>query len=131
MKRILLFPRLEWPYSRSRPLADAQLAKALNRFALAEILELEHLSDLDLAIPIEGLGKPLRPLHGFLARFRLDDAVAGTTFLGFGKWTVNDASLAARIADAPACRGGPQAVRIEENARLGKLLVIVGHLCKN
>src|SRR5262249_21776800 len=110
-------------------LADAHLAEAIDRLALAEILKLEQLADFDLAVlPVDRrIGEAPGPFQRLLARLHLDDGVAGDQLPGFGERAVEHAALAARIFDAPALGGRPQAARIEQHAGFHQLLVIVRH----
>src|SRR4029077_10060836 len=71
INRIVVSPLQSLIRFSSAPLvraADAHLAKAVNRVALAEILQLEHLANLDLAISTidGGIGKAPRPFERFL-----------------------------------------------------------------
>src|ERR1051325_120380 len=68
-------------------LADAHLLEAVDRLALAEILELEQLADLDLAVLAVNrrIGKAPGPFHRLLAPLHLDDGVAGYQLLGLGE----------------------------------------------
>src|SRR6476620_8012537 len=77
INRIVVSPLQSLIRFSSAPLvraADAHLAKSVDRFALAEIFELEQLPDLDLAVfSIDGrIGKPPRPFERLLARRHLD-----------------------------------------------------------
>src|ERR1044072_7494500 len=70
--------------------------------ALAEVLELEELAQLDLAVLVVWVGAGHHPFDGLCLRLDLDDPVAGDQFLGFGKRPVDHAALAAGKADARA-----------------------------
>src|SRR6266699_4042998 len=105
-------------------------AKALDRLARTEILELEELPDLDLAfLAVDGgIGKAPRPLHRFFPRLHLDDRVAGDELLRLGERPVDHGALATRVLDAPALRARLQARAIEQHPGLLQLLVVLLHL---
>src|SRR6266568_777059 len=106
------------------------LAKAIDRLARSEVLQLEELPDLDLGRPAVdgGIGKASRPLHRLFARLHLNDRVAGDEFLGFGEGPVDHGALATRVFDAPALRTRLQARGIEQDTRFLQLLVVLLHL---
>src|SRR4029078_4169019 len=58
-------------------LPDAHLLEAVDRLALAEVLELEQLADFDLAVLSvdRRVGEAAGPFHGLFARLHLDDGV--------------------------------------------------------
>src|SRR5688572_19806291 len=70
----------------------AELSVAIHRLARGEVLQLEHLPELDLAI-VER--HPASPLERFVARLHLDHPVAGDELLGLGERTVDHRRLAA------------------------------------
>src|SRR6266571_5687704 len=105
-------------------------AKALDRLARTEILELEELPDLDLAfLAVDGgIGKAPRPLHRFFPRLHLDDRVAGDELLRFGERSVDHGALRSRVLDAPALRARLQARGVEQHPGFLQLLVVLLHL---
>ena len=99
--------------------------------ALAEVLKLEELADLDLAVPVMRLRAPLHPLDRFGLVLHLDDPVAGDQLLGLGERPVDHAALVAGEANAGAFRAGLQAGRIEHDAGLDHLLVELRHFAEH
>ena len=99
----------------------------VDRRALAEILQLEELADLDLAVLIVRVRAALHPLDRLGLVLHLDDPVAGDQLLGLGERPVDHAALAALEADARALRARLQAGAIEHDARLDHLLVELRH----
>src|SRR5687768_8041630 len=87
-------------------LADADLAEALERRALREILQLEILPHFDLgrAAVDRRVREALRPLERFGARVDVDDRVAGDELLRLGERPVDDGALLAVVLYAPAFR---------------------------
>src|SRR5262245_13843946 len=61
----------------------AQLAMLLDRLALAEVLKLEHLADLDLARLLVRVGAAFDPLDRLLLGFDPEDPVAGDQLVAF------------------------------------------------
>src|SRR5262245_13534946 len=106
---------------------NAHVAESLDRFALGEILKLEQLADFDLAILMMRIGEAAGPFEGLLARFHLDDGVAGDELLRLGERPVDEPAPAALIFDAPACGRGMETIGIEQHPRLGEFLMIVRH----
>src|SRR6266571_84155 len=106
------------------------LAKAIDRFARSEVLQLEELPDLDLGRPAVdgGIGKTSRPLHRLFTRLHLDDGVAGDELLRLGEGPVHHGALATRVFDAPALGARLQARGIEQHPGFLQLLVILLHL---
>src|SRR5262249_9100389 len=80
----------------------ADLAVMLDRIARREILELEELADLDLAVALVRIGAALDPLDRLLQRLDLEDPVAGDQLLGLGERPVDDGALGAGEAYARA-----------------------------
>src|SRR2546428_13442624 len=91
------------PYTRHRYfmafspllLAYAQLTELLDRGTLRKVVQLEVLPHLDLAHAAvdRRVGEALGPLDRFLARFDVDDRVAGDEFLRLGERAVDEAPL--------------------------------------
>src|SRR5262245_42774153 len=73
------------------------LEEALDRLAVAEVLELEQLPHLDLGLAavVRRVGVASRPFHRFLARLHLDQRVAGDQLLRLGEGAVDHGALAA------------------------------------
>src|SRR5438309_11966376 len=74
----------------------AQLARLFDRLAGTEILQLEDLANLDLALPVRVVGiarDALGPRNRLLFRLHLDQPVAGDHLLGLGEGPVNHAAL--------------------------------------
>src|SRR5258706_13314738 len=80
----------------------AELARALDCRAGLEVLQLEHLAELDGAF-LER--HALRPLDGFVFRLRFEQPVAGDDFFGLGERPVDDGALLPRVLDARAFGG--------------------------
>src|SRR5712691_7723863 len=82
------------------------LAKAIDRFARSEVLQLEELPDLDLGRPAVdgGIGEAPRPFHRLFPRLHLDDRVAGDELLRFCEGAIDQGGLANGVLDAPALR---------------------------
>jgi hypothetical protein len=89
----------------------------LDGLALAKVLELEHLPDLDLAVHER---HPARPFDCFFLRLRLDQPEAGDELLRFRERAVDDRGLAARELDPGALRAALEAVA----ASMTPLLII-------
>src|SRR6516165_593824 len=108
---------------------ETHLAKAVDRFALAEIFQLKHLANFDLAVLSTdgGIGKSPGPFHRLLPRLHLDDGVARDQLFRLGEGSVDYCALAPGIFDAPALRAWLEAARIEQYACLDQLLVIISH----
>src|SRR5688572_15644426 len=62
----------------------------LDRLARAEVLQLEHLADLDLALPQHRVRATLDPLDRLLEGVHLPEPEAGDQLLGLGEGTVDD-----------------------------------------
>src|SRR5690348_6215757 len=94
------------PGAASLPLSKVflHLTELVDRLARGEVLELEELPDLDLAVPAvdRRVRKAARPLERPLARLGLDDRVAGDQLLGLGERAVDDGALAAVVLHAPS-----------------------------
>src|SRR6266581_6383296 len=105
------------------------LAKAIDRFARSEVLQLEELPDLDLGRPAVdgGIGEAPRPFHRLFPRLHLDDRVAGDQLLRLGEGPVDHGALRARVLDAPAFRACLEAGGVEEHACFLQLLVVLLH----
>src|SRR5690606_25843664 len=82
----------------------------LRRVILAEILRLDHLTDLDLRIPQHRIRAAAYPFHRLVHRTYLPDPVAGDQLLRFGKGAIDDGAGTSGEAHALAARGGLQAV---------------------
>src|SRR5438034_11234911 len=87
----------------------------IDRGALAEILHLEELADLDFAVPLVRVRAALHPLDRLGLVLHLDDPVAGDQLLGLGEWPVDHAALAAFEADARALRARLQPGAVEHD----------------
>src|SRR5215475_9893197 len=80
----------------------AQLAMLLDCLALAEVLKLKHLADLDLALPLVRVGAAFDQLDRFLLGLDLEDPVAGDQLLGFCERAVDHGALVTREPDTRA-----------------------------
>src|SRR5689334_9505279 len=111
------------PGRRSAPLLF-ELAEALHFLGVAEVLQLVELAHLDLAhAALAGRVRvAAAPFQGLLARFHLDDGVAGDEFLGLGEGAVDETALLALVFDAPAVGAGLEAAGVQQHARLVQLL---------
>src|SRR5215471_913564 len=74
-----------------------QIARAVNCFTGAELVQLKNLSDFDLAFlslgHVRGSRNSFRPFDCFLLRFDLDHPVSGNHLLCFAERTVDDPDL--------------------------------------
>src|SRR5262245_8332514 len=89
----------------------AELPVVVDGRALAEVLQLEQLADLDLAVAVVRLGAALDPLDRLGLVAHLDDPVAGDQLLGLREWAVDHGSRARSLAhlaagEADACTLG-------------------------
>src|SRR4029077_13423211 len=77
--------------------AHPHLAEALDRGTGLEVLELEHRPHFDLAFLAvdRRVGEATGPVERLLARFHVDDRVAGDQLLGFSERAVDDLRLRA------------------------------------
>src|SRR4030095_12438376 len=84
-----------------------QLAGPVDRLARGEVLQLEQLAKLDLALAAFSMrrGNPLGPLDRLVPGFHLDQPVTGDELLRLGEGPVDHARLAAGELDARALRG--------------------------
>src|SRR6266705_4790646 len=75
------------------------LAKASDRLARSEVLQLEELPDLDLGRPAVdgGIGEAPRPFHRLFPRLHLDDRVAGDELLRFCEGAIDHGALATGV----------------------------------
>src|SRR5215217_5999884 len=103
----------------------------VDRRAVAEILQLEELAELDLAVPLIRIGAALHPLDRLGLVLDLDDPVAGDQLLGLGEWPVDHGALAAFETDARTLRARLQPAAVEHDAGLHHLLVELGHRGKH
>src|SRR5436190_11675000 len=102
-------------------LSGADLAEALERRALRQILELEVLPHLDLgrAAIDRRVREFLRPLERLVARLDIDDRVAGDELLRLGERPVDHRTLLAIVLYAPALRARLQPGGVDQHAGLG------------
>src|SRR3954467_14350806 len=77
------------------------LAELVDRLARGEVLELEELPHLDLAVAAvdRRIREAPRPLERLLARLHLDDAVAGDQLFRLGERSIHHGALRSRILD--------------------------------
>src|ERR1043166_9428271 len=99
----------------------------IDRRALAEVLQLEELPDLDLAVLVVRVRAALHPLDRLGLVLHLDDPVAGDQLLGLGKRSIDHRALAALEADARSFRARLQPGAVEHDARLHQLFVELAH----
>ena len=109
-----------------------EFTHAIDSLAGSEVLELEQLTNFDLAIHAfaTGIGVALRPFDRLLLRLHLDQGVASDEFLCFGEGPVDDGPLRSRVFDAKPFRGRMEPGGIEQNTGLSELLVVSAH-CGN
>src|SRR5215213_10942094 len=88
-----------------------------------EILGLEHLANLDLALALVRVGRALDPLDGLLLGPDLQQPEACDQLLGLGERPVHHRPLLARELDSGALRARMQALARQHHARLAQLLV--------
>src|SRR5439155_104343 len=93
----------------------------------AEIFRLEHLADLDLALPFHGVGAALDPLDRLFLGLHLDQPEPGDQLLGLGERPVDDGALGARELDARALGARLQPLAREHHAGLDQLFVVLAH----
>src|SRR5215218_5562036 len=74
----------------AQPLA---LLAHLRRHLVAEVVDLEHLADLDLAVLLHRVRAALDPLDGLVHRLALPQPVPGDQLLGLGERAVDDAPV--------------------------------------
>src|SRR5947209_5025934 len=99
----------------------------IDRVALAKVLHLEELADLDLAIALMRFRAAFHPLDRLGLVLHLDDPVARDQLLGLGERPVDDAALVAGEADARALRARLEAGAVEHDAGPDHLLVEFCH----
>src|SRR5690606_34853554 len=118
-------PRASRLLLRGRLLAQTRLVLAdLGRGRLAEVLDLEHLPDLDLAI-VEG--DALDPLDRLLLRLDLDQPEPGDQLLRLGEGPVDDGPGVPVEPHARAPRAGVEPLAREQDAGLDQFLVVAAH----
>src|SRR5262245_46593923 len=112
----------------------AQPAVMLDGRAFAEIVQLEHRPDLDLAIPVVRIGAAFDPFDRLGERAALQDPIAGHELLGLREWAVDYGALvtgfpelAAVKAHARALGARLESVAIQHHASLDHLLVELRH----
>src|SRR5262249_8462097 len=96
----------------------------LGRHVLAEVLDLEHLANLDLCVLEGGALEPLDRLHH---RLPLPQPEPGDELLGLGEGSVDDGFPAPREADPLAFRARAETVRRQQHPGLQQLLVELAH----
>src|SRR5262245_30195451 len=104
-----------------------QAAVVLDRFAHAEVLQLEHWPDLDIANIVMGIGAAPDPFDGLRKRLALQDPVTGDELLGLCEGAVDHGALVAGEPDARAFGAWLKPVAIEHHAGLHHLLVELRH----
>src|SRR5262249_15396784 len=110
---------------------DAQIAESLHGLDVAEVLELEELPHLDLAVLEQRVGEAPGPLERFVSLFVWIVDVARDQFLG-----LVDRSIDARLRgtgefDPPPLRARLQPVGIEQHTGFRQPFVIVRHRAEN
>src|SRR6266568_5081563 len=107
------------------------LLPELGRELGAEILRLEHLSNLDHRLFAGyGIGTALDPLDRLFLRLDLPQPEAGDQLLCLGKRPIDDRSLRAGEADARALRARLEPFAREQHAGLRELFVELSHVGK-
>src|SRR5262249_20759072 len=102
-------------------------AVVLDRLAGPEILELEKLADLDLAVALVRIGAALDPLDCLCERLDLEDPIAGDQLLGLGEWAIDHGALCPGVPDARALRARLEPRAFKHHAGLDQLLVVLRH----
>src|SRR5271156_2050526 len=98
-----------------------QLARAIDRLARGEILQLEELAELDLAFRALAMGSrgALGPFDCFLLRLHLDQPISGDQPVGLGEGPLDHRALSPRREfEARALRARLKAREIEQDAGL-------------
>src|SRR5262245_28963052 len=112
----------------------AQLAVMLDGWAFAEIVQLEHRPDLDLAVPVVRIGAAFDPFDRVGERAALQDPIAGHQLLGLRERAVDHGALVTGFAELAAVKSYPRAlgtrlesVAVQHHASLDHLLVELRH----
>src|SRR5215471_15962790 len=85
-----------------------ELARLIDRLAGTQVVQLEELANLDLALrslPVRG-GRALGPFDRLFPRLDLDQPVAGDQLLGLGERAVDHGALPSGEPHARALRAG-------------------------
>src|SRR3954462_597918 len=101
------------------------LLTQLGRERLAEVLGLDELTQLDLAV---AEGGSLQPLDRLLPGLHLPDPVPGADLLRLAERSVGDGRLLDAVTHACCVRRRAQPIAVEHHARLHELLVELAHL---
>src|SRR5712671_1175976 len=96
----------------------------------AEVVRLEHLTDLDFGFSFMGIGAALHPLDGLFHRSHLPKPEAGNQFLRLSEWPIDHRPLRSRELDACALRARPQPFAREHDAGFRQLFIEFAHISK-
>src|SRR5262245_53084445 len=106
----------------------------LNGWAFAEIVQLEHRPDLDLAVPVVRIGAAFDPFDRLGERAALQDPIAGHQLLGLREWAVDHGALVTGFAELAAVKAhactlgaGLESVAVQHHASLDHVLVELRH----
>src|SRR5690348_427719 len=97
------------------------LLAQLGRELRTEIIRLEHLANLDLALVPRRIGAPLRPLDRLFPRPALPQPEARNELLGLRERTIDDRALAPRELHPSTLRARLQTLGGKQDAGLHQL----------
>src|SRR5262245_46984640 len=98
------------------------------RGRIAEVLDFEHWSDLDLAFLFVRIGAALDPIQRLLERRHFPQPKPSDELLGLREGPVDDGAALARESHARALARGVQALASEHDPGLHQLLVELAHV---
>src|SRR6266446_11005561 len=93
----------------------------------AEVLGLEHLANLDLGLPAEGIGAALDPFDRLFLGLHVPQPETGDQLFRFGEGPVNHGPLAAFEPDARALGARMEPLAREHHAGFHQLFVELAH----
>src|SRR5262245_11692720 len=112
----------------------AQPTVMLDGRAFAEIVQLEHRPDLDLAVPVVRIGAAFNPFDRLGERAALQDPVAGHQLLGLRERAVDHGALVTGFAELTAVKAHArplgarlESVAVQHHPSLDHLLVELRH----
>src|SRR6266705_1007934 len=97
----------------------------------AEVLRFEHLANLDLGLPAEGIGAALDPFDRLFLGLHLPQPETGDQLFRFGEGPVDHGPFAAREPDARAFRARLEPLAREHHAGFHQLFIELSHLGEN
>ena len=92
--------------------ADAHLTEPFDGLARLEIVQLEELPDLDLAVRGARVRETFRPFKGLIPRFDLNQRVAGDELLGLCERAIQDCAFTVGVFDAPTLRARVKSIGV-------------------